>query len=63
MAAVFTKKYSLDSQDVFSGCYVIFVGAIGTGVSLSNLPSISRARESAKLIFGIIEEPSRIDPK
>ena len=27
------------------------------------MPSISKARDSAKLIFGIIEEPSRIDPK
>jgi ABC-type multidrug transport system fused ATPase/permease subunit len=53
----------LDSSDVFSGCYVVFVGAIGTGVSLSNLPSITGAKEAAKLIFGIIEEPSKIDPK
>lgn len=63
IGAIFTKRYSLDSSDVFSGCYVVFVGSIGTGVSLSNLPSISQAREAAKLIFGIIEEPSKIDPK
>ena len=63
VGAVFTKKYDLVSDDVFAGCYVVFVGAIGSGVSLSQLPSISVARESAKLIFGIIEEPSKIDPK
>lgn len=63
LASLFTKNYSLDSQEVFTGCYVVFVGAIGTGVSLSQMPSISKARASAKLIFGIIEEPSKIDPK
>lgn len=63
IAAVFTKRYDLDSQDVYSGCYVVFVGSIGTGVSLSQLPSLTKAREAAKLIFGIIEEPSKIDPK
>ena len=63
LASLFTKNYSLDSQEVFTGCYVVFVGSIGTGVSLSQMPSISKARASAKLIFGIIEEPSKIDPK
>ena len=53
----------MDEQRVYSGCYVVFVGSIGTGVSLSQLPSITKARQASKLIFGIIEEPSRIDPK
>ena len=63
VAAEFIKRFDLDSQEVFAGCYVVFVGSIGTGVALSSLPSISKARESAKLVFGIIEEPSRINPK
>jgi len=63
VAAVFTRRFDLDSQDVFTGCYVVFVGSIGTGVSLSQLPSIAKAREAAKQIFGIIEEPSKINPK
>lgn len=63
VAAVFVNRYNLDSEKVFSGCYVVFVGSIGTGVSLSQLPSLSRARQAAKLIFSIIEEESEIDPK
>ena len=63
VAAVFTKRYDLDSQKVFAGCYVVFVGSIGTGVSLSQLPSLTKARSAAKLVFGIIEEKSKIDPK
>ena len=35
VAAVFVNRYNLDSEKVFSGCYVVFVGTIGTGVSLS----------------------------
>ena len=62
-AAVFIKIFYLDEQEVYTGCYVVFVGSIGTGVSLSQLPSITKAREAARLIFGIIEEPSKIDPK
>jgi len=63
IAAVFIKRFDLDEQEVYTGCYVVFVGSIGTGVSLSQLPSITKAREAARLIFGIIEEPSKIDPK
>ena len=35
LAAVFIGRYNLDEQQVYSGCYVVFVGSIGTGVSLS----------------------------
>ena len=66
MAALFVQQLGLDTlqtQRTFTGCYVVFVGAIGSGVSISQMPSISRARQSAKTVFGIIEEPSQIDPK
>ena len=63
IAAVFTRKYSLNSQQVYSGCYVVFVGSIGSGVSISQLPSISKAKESARKVFGVIEDESKIDPK
>ena len=35
IAAVFINRFDLVSEEVFSGCYVVFVGSIGTGVSLS----------------------------
>ena len=64
VAAVFIKQDdSLDPQKVYTGCYVVFVGSIGCGVSISQLPSLTKAKAAAKLIFGIIEEPSEIDPK
>lgn len=63
IAALFSSRYNLNRQTVFTACYVVFVGAIGSGVSLSQMPSISKARHSAKTVFKIIEEPSQIDPK
>ena len=64
MAAVFIKQNpNLDSEQVFTGCYVVFVGSIGAGVSISQIPSMAKAKQAAKLIFGVIEEPSEIDPK
>ena len=35
VAAVCVQRYDLDSEDVFTGCYVVFVGSIGSGVSIS----------------------------
>ena len=63
IAAVLIKHYDLDSRDVFTGVYVIFVGVIGSGSSLSQAPSLSKAQRSAQKIFGIIEERSEIDPR
>ena len=63
VAAVFIQRFGLNSQSVFTGCYVVFVGAIGSGVSISQMPSVSKAKQAARTVFGIIEEPSTIDPK
>lgn len=43
IASVFVEKYDLNQREVFTGVYVIFVGAIGSGVSIAALPSISKA--------------------
>lgn len=63
VAAIFVQRFGLDSQRVFTGCYVVFVGAIGSGVSISQMPSISKAKQAARTVFGIIDEPTMIDPK
>jgi ABC-type multidrug transport system fused ATPase/permease subunit len=63
VAALFVQRYGLNSEQVFTGCYVVFVGAIGSGVSLSQMPSVSKAQQAARQVFGIIEEPSVIHPQ
>ena len=63
IASLFIKQYNLDKESVFTACYVVFVGAIGSGVSISQMPSVSKAQQAAKTIFRIIEEQSEINPK
>ena len=63
IAAVFVRIYQLDGHRAFTGCYVVFVGSIGSGVSMSQMPSIAKAKASARKVFGIIEEPTKINPK
>lgn len=41
----------------------MFVGAIGAGVSVSQMPSKSKAEKSATNVFAIIEEDSLIDSR
>ena len=62
MASIFIERYQLDSQQVFIGCYVVFVGSIGSGVAFGQVPSISKAKSSAKTVFGMINDESKINP-
>jgi len=66
LATVIIDKFNLTGQarnDVFTGVYIMFVGAIGSGVAVSGMPSISKAKRAANKVFAIIEEKSQIDPR
>jgi len=39
--------YGLDKESVFLSVFAIFSAAFGVGTSLSNLPSINKAKQSA----------------
>ena len=41
----------------------MFTGAIGAGVSLSMMPSMSKAKEAAREVYGIMEDKSKIDSR
>ncbi len=43
--------------------YVLFMAAIGTGISLSSAPSVAKAKVAAAKIFEIIDEESKIDTR
>ena len=62
MASIFVQRFNLDSQQVFIGCYVVFVGAIGSGVAFGQVPSVQKAKSSAKAVFGMIDDESMINP-
>jgi ABC-type multidrug transport system fused ATPase/permease subunit len=66
LASLVIEKFNMDAKqksDVFTGVYIMFVGAIGSGVSVSQMPSKSKAEKSANKVFSIIDEPSKIDPR
>jgi hypothetical protein len=50
-------------NNVFTAVYIMFVGAIGAGVAVSQMPSMARAKQSASKIFSIINESSMIDSR
>lgn len=66
LATLIIEKFQMDDKqrnDVFTGVYIMFVGAIGSGVSVSQMPSLSKAKKSANKVFSIIKEQSEIDPR
>lgn len=52
-----------DRRNVFTAVYIMFVGAIGSGVAVSQMPSLSRAKAAARKIFTIIKEESQVDSR
>lgn len=61
IASVFIKNKADKPEDTYIAVYVLFVAALGSGISMSNAPSMSVARASANTIFAIIDEKSQID--
>lgn len=63
ISAVFISKKQDNPQDSYVGVFVLFVVALGSGTALSKAPSIAKAREAARTVFEIIDEPSTIDTR
>lgn len=63
IAAIFIFKQNDPVEDTYVGVYTLFIAALGTGMAVSSAPSASKAKEAAKTIFGIIEEPVQIDSR
>ena len=63
IAAIFIYNVGDDPVDTYIGVYVLFTAALGTGTSLANAPSVSKAKEAAGTIFSIIDEKSEIDTR
>jgi len=63
IAAVFVNNYGDPADDTYIGVYTLFLSALGTGISLSSAPAVGKAKAAAATIFGIIDEPSKIDTR
>ena len=47
VGSVVIRKWGYNPSDVFIAINIIFSAAMGSGVALSNIPSISKAKQSA----------------
>lgn len=54
-------KWGYDPESVYLCINVLILASMGTGMAMSNIPSIGRAKASAKTIFDIIDEKSTLD--
>lgn len=54
-------KWGLNGTDVFTSTYLLFFTYMSLGAQAANVPSITKAKQAAKPIFSIIDEPSELD--
>lgn len=55
------RKMGQKSDDVFISIWILFSCAMGAGSSMSNVPSVNKAKQSAGKIFEITDERSTLD--
>lgn len=53
--------HGLDPEQTYIAIQILFLSAVGAGMSISHAPSMGKARDSATTVFAIIDEPSQID--
>lgn len=58
LGSIVIKQFGYDAQSVYLCINVLISAAMGAGMSISNLPSIDQAKQSARKIFKIIDEKS-----
>lgn len=63
IAAIFIENYDENPDEIYVGVYVLFVAALGSGIAMANVPSVSNAKASAKTIFEIIDANTTIDSR
>ena len=61
LGSVVIKQFNYDPQSVYLCINVLISASMGAGMSISNLPSIQRAKSSARKIFKVIDEKSELD--
>ena len=54
-------EYDEKSEDVYGAVFILFMAGFGAGFQLQNAPSITKAKESATKIFGVVDDATEID--
>ncbi|CDW75507.1 abc transporter [Stylonychia lemnae] len=60
LSSIFIFKYNDEPEDTYVGVYTLFIAAIGSGSLFSQLPSVSKSKQSANKIFEIIETHKKV---
>jgi ATP-binding cassette subfamily B (MDR/TAP) protein 1 len=63
VAAKFILEYGDDPKNTYITVYILFISAMGAGISYSNAPSVAKAKEAGTTVFQIIDEKSKIDTR
>jgi len=63
ISSIFIFDYKENPDDTYIGVYILFVSALGSGIAISQAPSVSKARVAAAKVFDIIEDKSKIDTR
>ena len=63
ISAVFVNKQNDDPKNTYLAVYILFIAAVGSGMAISSVPPLGKARKSAENIFEIIDEKSKISSK
>lgn len=61
LGTVVVRKLNFTGDSTFISIWILFSCAMGAGSSMSNVPSVSKAKESAVKIFNITDEKSTLD--
>lgn len=61
ISTLFGQKYPSSPKDSYIAIYVLFMSVMGSGMTISAVPSLGRAKDSASKVFGIIDDKSTID--
>ena len=55
------RMLEIEWYKVIGATFILFFSLMSIGMQAQNIPSISKAREAAKVVFNIIDEPSALD--
>lgn len=55
------SRFGYSPEQVYISIWVLFSASMGVGSSLSNVPSVSKAKASSSKIFAIVDEESSLD--
>ncbi|CDW81562.1 abc transporter family protein [Stylonychia lemnae] len=63
ITGIFIEQYNYNKFDLFIANYTVYLASFAAGFALSQLPSLSKAKQAANKIFGIINENSENEDK